>query len=84
MRLILALFGMLSTFVAPAWVPLIVIFLLSVRYPAWEVIVIGLLLDILWQPVDTVFFIPIATTIAIIVVWACEPLRRELLVGDAF
>ena len=81
MRIVLAFIGFVSVFFAPAWVPLIVVFLLSVRYPAWEAVLIGVCLDVMWLPVSP-FFLPIATSIAIVIVWACEPLRRELLVGD--
>jgi hypothetical protein len=82
--MVLALIGCASVFVTPAWVPLIFALLLSLRFPAWEAILIGMLIDIMWLSGDAPIFLPLGTLTTIIIVWACEPLRRELLVGDEF
>lgn len=82
MRIAIAAVGFLSIFFAPAWVTLIVGVVLSMRYPAWEVILMGALLDVMWFPTGGFIIVPLGTLLALLIVWACEPLRRELLVGD--
>ena len=61
------------------WVGAIFAAALSLRYRAWEVVLFGAFLDILWLPSDALYDIPIATCCALIVVWALEPLRRQFL-----
>ncbi len=78
-RVALALAGFFGVLFAPWWVPLSCMILLSLRYAAWEVPLIGLLLDFLWLPSGEHFAVPIFTLLGIIVVWAASPLRRQLL-----
>ena len=80
LRVILSLFGFGSIlFLSPIFVFAVVI-LLSIRYPAWEVIFMGLAMDFMWSPGGSLFLmIPFATLFAIFIVWALEPLRSELL-----
>lgn len=78
MRTLLAGVGFVSALVAPMFAIAIAI-ALSVRYRAWEVIVIGLLLDVLWTPSVTSFAVPTATIASLALVWGLEPLRREFL-----
>lgn len=80
MRLFLAGVGILGALAAPPWVPLICMLLLTFRYPAWEALFIGFLMDILWLPSDFFHAIPLFTIAALILVWGLEPLRKELLV----
>ncbi|MBI5457158.1 hypothetical protein HY971_00310 [Candidatus Kaiserbacteria bacterium] len=77
-RVILALIGFLGIFFAPWWVPLICIIALSLRYPAWEVPIIGLLMDLLWLPGEG-FQIPLFLIGSIALVWVCAPLRSQFL-----
>ncbi len=80
-RILLALAGVFSALVAPFWVPALCMLLLSLRFRAWEVPLIGLLVDLLWLPsVGFVHPFPVFTTLGIIFLWALEPLRREFLV----
>jgi hypothetical protein len=79
-RVALGLTGILSALVAPPWVPFVCIVLLSLRFDAWEVLAIGLLMDFVWLPTHvSLEAFPLATFMAILVVWGCAPIRRELL-----
>jgi hypothetical protein len=73
----LALFGVF--FLPPLFVFACAL-ILCVRYRAWEVLFIGLLMDYLWLPSGSTFsMIPLATLIAIALVWLFEPLRTQFL-----
>ncbi len=61
------------------WVGAIFALALSLRYRAWEVILFGLFLDVLWLPSGALYGIPVATCVALVVVWAFEPLRRQFM-----
>lgn len=80
-RLIFAVFGIIGAFFAPPWVPLVIMLILAIRYPAWEAILIGLLVDLLWLPATAFTALPLFTIAGLALVWGFEPLRREFLVG---
>lgn len=72
--------GILGAIFAPPWVPLIAIGLLALRYPAWEVLVIGAWVDFLWLPSGSFIDpLPLFTIAALVLVWGLEPLRNEFL-----
>jgi hypothetical protein len=52
--------------------------LLSLRFAAWEVPLIGLYMDFLWLPGGH-FMMPYFLIFGIAVVWLASPLRRQLL-----
>ena len=79
MRFTLAFFGILSAIFAPPWVTIICMGLLAFRYPAWEVLLIGLFTDFLWMPQGFLHPLPIFTIAGLILVWGLEPLRKEFL-----
>ncbi len=79
MRTLLSLIGVLSVFVAPIWVPVVCAVCLALRWRAWEVLVIGALIDIVWLPSTVMYGIPLALSLSLIVVWMFEPVRRELM-----
>lgn len=74
----LAIFGVLGALFAPPWAPLIAMGILAFRYPAWEVLVIGLAIDLLWLP-GFLHGFPLFTVAGFILAWGLEPLRREFL-----
>jgi hypothetical protein len=78
-RAVLAVTMFSSAFLLPWWVGAFVGVFLAVRYRAWEVVLFGLLLDILWLPQGFLYGIPIGTCTALILVWTLEPLRRQFL-----
>lgn len=81
MRVALALIGIFGVIFAPPWVPLLCIVLLSLRYRAWEALLIGLLADFMWLPPDAAYHAaPLFTLAALVVVWGLEPIRGEFLV----
>ena len=80
LRIALALIGFLGALWFPWYVPAICIFLLALRFRAWEAIALGVFMDLLWFSPDSLFHgLPVFTIGAIVVVWAFEPLRSEFL-----
>lgn len=77
-RPLLAIVGVLGAIFAPPWIPLICMGLLAFRYPAWEVLLIGILVDFIWLPGTTPGF-PLFTIAGFILAWGLEPLRKEFL-----
>lgn len=79
MRITLAMCGVFAAIFAPPWMTILCMGLLAFRYPAWEVLFIGLLTDLLWMPQGLFSSMPIFTVSALILVWGLEPLRKEFL-----
>jgi hypothetical protein len=80
LRVTIACIGFIGAIFWPAWVPALCIVLLSVRFRAWEAILLGLFVDLLWlSPQSSFHGFPFFTLGAILVVWAFEPLRSEFL-----
>lgn len=77
-RVAIAVIGFLGAFFAPWWVPLVCILMLALRYPAWEALFIGLIMDLLWLPGEG-FEIPVFLIASIVLVWICAPLRNQFL-----
>lgn len=81
-RVFLGALGFASVPFAPWWVPLLIAIILCARYRAWEVVGIGIFLDLLWLP-SPVFehgaLVPYATIVALFLILVFEPLRRRLL-----
>ena len=72
--------GIFGTVLASPWVVLSAMALLALRFRAWEVLVIGVAMDFLWLPSDSLIFpLPLFTLGALILVWGLEPLRNEIL-----
>lgn len=78
-RLAIAVVGFLGALIAPAWVPMLCIVLLAVRFRAAEAIAIGFFMDMLWLPSAFPDALPLYTIASIIIVWGLEPLRLEFL-----
>lgn len=79
MRILFTLSLFVSVLFFPPWVSLILAVLMCVRYRAWEVIVLGVFVDMATLPEVSWSLVPWATLVALILVWGLEPLRRELL-----
>ena len=77
-RVALSCLGLGGAVFGPAWLPIVPMVLLSMRFRAWEVIVLGLITDFLWLPGIRP---PLYLLAAIAIVWAFEPLRKELLLS---
>ena len=79
-RITIAAIGFIGAIFWPWWIPAICIVLLAIRWRAWEAIVLGLFMDLLWlSPGSGIHGLPLFTIGAIAVVWAFEPLRTEFL-----
>ncbi len=77
-RIFIAILGLVGALCLPPYVPLICIALLSLRYAAWEAVIIGLCMDFLWLPHDGIS-IPFFTIASLVIVWGLQPLRNELM-----
>ena len=79
-RIALGALGLLGALFTVAWVPLACMALLAVRFRAWEVLGIGLLVDFLWLPTGSFFFpLPLFSIAGLFLVWGPEPLRTQFL-----
>lgn len=77
LRITIAVMGFLAAVVLNAWVPGIAIVALASLWRAWEALLLGLFVDLLWLPSGN---IPFFTIGAILIVWVMEPIRKEFLV----
>ncbi|MEK7134101.1 MAG: hypothetical protein AAB804_03480 [Patescibacteria group bacterium] len=79
-RLLLILLGVVGTLFAPWWVSPLCMILLSLRYPAWEVPFLGLLIDLVWLSGGSGFSVPLFTIVGVCMVWILAPLREQFLI----
>jgi hypothetical protein len=80
MRATLAALSFISAMFAPVWVLFILAGVTSVRYRAWEILLIGIFMDFVYLPIGGFFGFPfVATAVALILVWGLEPLRSQLI-----
>ncbi|RJQ35461.1 hypothetical protein C4568_00950 [Candidatus Parcubacteria bacterium] len=77
LRITIAVMGFLAAIVLNPWVPAIAIIALAFLFRAWEALLLGLFIDLVWSPVS---YLPVFTIGAIIIVWVFEPIRKEFLV----
>lgn len=77
-RFVVGTVGIAGAFFLPWWVLLVCMIGLALRYPAWEVLVIGLVMDLLWLPGQG-FELPVFLIAGIVLVWICAPLRNQFL-----
>lgn len=76
---VFAIGALSAAFFSPVVAALAVV-ILAVRYRAWEAVMIGAVMDILWLPYDSLLYsVPWCTCTAALLVWGFEPLRREFL-----
>lgn len=68
-----------GVFFAPFWVPLFLTGILALRYFAWEAILVGVLIDLLYAPHAVFMGVPIpATLVMFVVVFALSGWRKKL------
>ncbi|MDO8514817.1 MAG: hypothetical protein Q7S50_04700 [bacterium] len=80
-RTILALIGLCGALFFSWWILLVIMTLLALRWRAWEVPFLGLVVDLLWLPSVGFFYpIPFFTLFGLAVVWLFEPLRNQFLI----
>lgn len=69
-----------SVLFVPPWIPLIGAGILALRFRAWEILLLGALIDILYVPPGGIYGVPIpATLTAFILLVGLEPFRQKLL-----
>ena len=82
-RIALGVAGIAGALIVAPWVTLLVMIILALRYRAWEVLILGLLVDLLWftpGSVEGFTLLPLFTFAGLALVWGFEPLRREFLI----
>ncbi len=77
-RSLLVLLACASALLGPWWLPLTCMVILAVLYPSWEILIVGLLIDLAWLPIESVS-LPLFTIAGIVLVWIFVPLRRKFL-----
>ncbi len=83
-RIFLGAASFASVIFAPWWLVFFCILLLCLRFQAWEVILVGIFMDLYWMPSSiftSLYALPLATLVAVLLIFGLEPLRRQLLVG---
>jgi len=80
-RIGVAALGFFGALYISPWVPVVCIVLLAIRFRAWEAIVLGVFIDLMWLPGGHFASLPLFTMGSIVVVWLLEPLRSEFLLG---
>ncbi len=73
--LLCALFG-------PWWGVLIGATAVSLRYRAYEMLLVGAIADVLWLPNSLAWGMPLMLYATIAIIWILEPVRRELFITD--
>jgi len=84
MRIVIALVGFAAIITGPWWIPLICMILLSARRIAPEAVIIGVLMDFVWQGSAVLakapfHGVPLFTLFGLALLWGLEPLRRRFL-----
>ena len=77
-RIFLSAFGIFAILFGPPWLLIVPMLLLAMRFRAWEAMVLGLLDDFMWS---ATLHVPLFLISSIVIVWAFEPLRKELLLS---
>ena len=82
-RTTLSILAFVSALFLPVWVTCILALVLIAVYQAPEVIVLGVVIDLLYMPPGGVFFIPMPATLgAIALIWIMIPIHERLMVGE--
>lgn len=80
LRILLGAIGFIGTLFFSPVAALLSALVLVLMYRAWEVLLLGLLADLLWMPGSgDWYFVPFCTILAILMVWLAEPLRSAFL-----
>lgn len=76
----IAILGFVSAIFFPPYIAALCIVILAARWSSWEAVVLGFFIDMLWLPPGGPFHgLPLFTIGAIILAWAFEPIRTQLL-----
>lgn len=73
--------GIVTVFTGPSWFPIVAMGVLTLRWAAWEILIIGALVDLVWLPYGSFIHTPpLFSLAALVLLWGLGPLRRELLI----
>ncbi len=81
LRITLALALCVSALFLAWWVSIILMIALAAHSRAWEIILVGFLMDCIWLPAGGLFSpVPVFTLAAIAIAWLFEPIRSRILI----
>lgn len=75
LRTVFFIVGIFGALAGPPWLPFATIVLSMLRWGAWEAVLVGLLVDLLWLP--SLFAFPVYTVTSLTLLWIFEPMRRQ-------
>lgn len=78
-RVALGALTFISGLFFPWYITLVFAVAVSVRYPAWELVGIAVILDLFWMPASLPYAFPYMTLSALALLMVFEPLRKQLL-----
>lgn len=80
-RIVGAFVGILSALIGSPWIVATIMIALAVRFRAWEILVLGVVMDFVWLPADlSLWHFPFFTIGALILLWGLESFRNEILI----
>ena len=80
-RIPLDLLGAWAVLFGYPWLVLIVMTFLALRFRAWEVLALGVSMDLLFLPEKFLYDpLPLFTFAGMLLLWGLEPLRKELFI----
>lgn len=79
LRAVLGVLGVVAMFSGWAGVMLGIILVDTVFFSAWEIVLLALCFDLLWSPLFSLQSLPWYVLLSLALIWAAEPVRRELL-----
>lgn len=80
LRVVVGTIGLVGVFFLPWWVPIVCAVVLALRYAAFEIVVIGLLMDLTWFTADVGMY-PFCAVGSVVLLWLLTPLREQWLTG---
>jgi len=81
MRPVLFLIALIAVFSGPWWAVILAAAIVSIRYRAYEMLIVAAIADALWLPMQTGFGVPLMTVAVTVILIVFEPVRRELFLG---
>lgn len=78
LRCILGVMCFFGLVIFPPWMSLLLMGTLAILFRSWEIIIFGLLMDLLWLSGGALGGVPFFTFAGLILAWGLEPLRNEL------
>lgn len=79
-RVLLLIAACISVLYAPWWLTIGFVLASSLRFPAWEMLFIGMWMDFLTLPPELSWYsLPVFTIASLAIVWGFDPIRAEFM-----